>query len=139
MSKVEVKMYKILMVGLFDDVWEFDVDSCSSENQARSIAEIEFADYRVAHLLKDEVSPFTLYPEVKVKFHVNDAGKEYYEAWARGVFHFIFRGEFGSRKEAVETCTNAFNERFRVIHSDAPDDFHPFAEVNAIDETDSKN
>jgi hypothetical protein len=137
MSTPETKMFKILMVGLFEDVFEFDSDSCSSKEQAESIAETEFSDYGIKNILKDEVSAFTHYPQVKVTLHTNKVGDTYYEAEARGVFNFIFTGEFDSRESAIETCTNAFNERFRVFHSVDPNDFFPFFEVNAIDQTDS--
>jgi hypothetical protein len=122
-----------LVVGIFDDTYSWIKGvGADTEEEAQSLAEIEFADYGVMDINTGKLDAFTVYfPPKATLTAVN--GQEIFEVAVRARFDFKFKGEFASLEEAEAQGILAFNERFFVTFNlSDPNGLIPFEVVNAI-------
>ena len=132
-SDSSTKVFRLLVVGIFDDTysWVKGVDA-DTEQEAQSLAEIEFADYGVKDIKTGKFDAFTVYFPPKTTVTAGN-GQERFEVAVRARFDFRFKGEFASLEEAETQGILAFNERFFVTFNlSDPNGLIPFEVVNAI-------
>ena len=132
-SDSSTKVFRLLVVGIFDDTYSWIKGvGADTEEEAQSLAEIEFADYGVMDINTGKLDAFTVYfPPKATLTAVN--GQEIFEVAVRARFDFKFKGEFASLEEAEAQGILAFNERFFVTFNlSDPNGLIPFEVVNAI-------
>ena len=127
------KIWRITVVGIFDDLYEWTLsDDMSTVELAESLAEIEFADWGVKDRQKGKIHAFRNYFPIEATLSSGANGIQYFSVPASANYLFNFKGEFASLEEAEQAGKAAFIERFGVFHAGDPEEVRPFTIVNAF-------